>query len=115
MSQSSERQVLVTGLGVVSPIGIGRQAFRDKLFSGGSGIGRIELLSYTPLPQHIAGEIKDFDSKKHVKLKKSIKVMCREIQLGVASATMAMEDAGIEPEQVDPDRLGVDFGANLML
>ncbi len=53
--------------------------------------------------------------KVHLKdLRKSLKVMCREIQLGVASAIQAMADAGIESGSVPPDRIGVDFGANLM-
>jgi 3-oxoacyl-[acyl-carrier-protein] synthase II len=113
--RDSERRVVITGLGVVSPIGIGHDEYWNSLQAGRSGISRIDMLSHSALPQHIGGEIKDFVASKYVRQKKSIKVMCREIQLGVASASLALDDAGMAEGVVDPTRLGVDFGANLML
>jgi 3-oxoacyl-[acyl-carrier-protein] synthase II len=116
----TERRVVVTGMGILSPIGIGRAPFWDSLREGRSGLSRIEMFDCSIIPGGIGGEIKDFDEEtaKKVYLKaqrKSIKVMCRDIQLGVASAALAMEDAGLDLEAINHDRFGVEFGANLML
>lgn len=114
-SRPAERKVVVTGVGVVSPIGIGAETFWKNIQAGSSGIKEIKILPGVPVPHRVAGEVSDFD-KKHCGAahKKSIKVMCREIQLGVASATIALESAGIGEGTVAPERLGVEFGANLM-
>lgn len=119
MSQTSPRDVVITGIGIISPLGIGRDAFWSGIADGRTGIKRVELLSYVGTPGCIGGEVSDFNDetikKQHLKtLRKSLKVMCREIQMGVAAALQAMEDAGLAPGSVAPDRIGVDFGANLM-
>ena len=119
MSESN-RRVVVTGVGIVSPIGIGLDSFWENLSGGQSGISAIERLSDTALPQNVGGEVKEFtdSTAKKVYLKKqrkSIKIMCREIQLGVASASLALEHSGLDPEQIDHTRLGIEFGANQML
>lgn len=116
--RDAERQVVITGIGVVSPIGIGVDDFWTHLKNGISGIKKIEMLSYSPVPGQIAGAVEDFDPSRFTKTreqKKAIRVMCREIQLGFAAATLALEDAGIGEGGVAPERLGVEFGANLML
>lgn len=116
--QSSDRRVVVTGVGVLSPIGIGVDPFWASLAAGRSGISVVEQFGESAVPDHIGGEIKDFNdktSKNYIRQRKSIKVMCREIQLGVAAATLALEDAKIAEGGVDPERLGVVYGANLML
>lgn len=117
-SHPSERRVVITGVGILSPIGMGVDQFWQSLLSGKSGISKIEIFADSAVPDHIGGEIKDFNdktAKNYIKQKKSIKVMCREIQMGVASATLALDSAKIADGQIAPDRLGVDFGANLML
>ncbi len=119
MSQNSPRDVVITGIGIVSPLGIGRNAFWSSIAEGRIGLKRVELLSFVGTPGCIGGEVSDFNDettkKQHLKtLRKSLKVMCREIQMGVASALQAMEDAGLPAGSVAPDRIGVDFGANLM-
>jgi 3-oxoacyl-[acyl-carrier-protein] synthase II len=108
----SPTEVVITGLGVLSPIGIGREAFWDALCRGRSGVGRITLFDPSALPIQIAAEVRDFDPKAHIANRKSLKVMCRDAQLGVAAATMACRDAGIAPGAVDPDRFGVILGAD---
>ena len=60
------------------------------------------------------GEIPDFEPKKYVRPRKSLKVMCREIQLGFAAAALSYESAGLDKDAVAPDRLGVVFGAEMM-
>lgn len=120
MQGTSKRQVVVSGIGIVSPLGIGIEKFWENLASGKSGISKITLLSDSSVPDHIGGEVKEFNDKKArelIRQRKSIKAMCREIQMGVASATIALDVAGLGEGQtaVPPERLGIDFGANLML
>ncbi|APZ93771.1 beta-ketoacyl-[acyl-carrier-protein] synthase family protein [Fuerstiella marisgermanici] len=118
MSSASE-QIVITGIGLMSPIGIGVDSAWDSLLNGQCGFRPVEHLSYVGTPDCIGGEVTDFtDSsakKQHLKaVRKQIKVMCREIQLGVASALQAITHAGVDLDAVSSDRIGVDFGANLM-
>ncbi len=118
-SPESSPRVVVTGIGVFSPIGIGREAFAAGVLAGTNGIAPIELMDVSGVPGHVAGEIPEFtlQAARKVYLKpqrKSVKVMCRDIQLGVASAMGALEDAGIDAETVDRTRMGVDYGADQM-
>jgi len=119
MSDNLSRDVVITGIGVVSPIGIGREAFWSSISDGRSGVRKVELLPFVGTPDCVGGEVSDFNDKtarkEHLKaMRKSLKVMCREIQLGVAAAIQGMEDAGIANGQIAPERIGVEFGANLM-
>ena len=121
MSDEKQTEVVITGIGVVSPIGIGVDPFWEKINSGEHGFRRSEILSYVGTPDCIGGEVAEFTEKTAKKnhlntrtVRKQIKVMCREIQLGVASALQAMAHAGIEKGDLPPERIGVDFGANLM-
>lgn len=104
-------RVVVTGVGVVSPIGIGTDSFWQRLIAGTSGIGTLSAFSAGGLPSKLAAEVRDFDPVEHIYQKKFLKVMSRDIQLGVAGASMAMKDSGLVRGSVDPDRLGVEFGA----
>ncbi len=118
-SCDSPRRVVITGVGIVSPLGIGFETFSKNLLEGKSGISRLESVSYSGAPKNVGGEIKDFTdaSAKNEYLKKqrkSIKVMCREIQFGVASASLAIENSALDLEAIDHERFGVEFGANLM-
>jgi 3-oxoacyl-[acyl-carrier-protein] synthase II len=118
-SFESPRRVVITGAGVVSPLGIGYETFSKNLLEGKSGISRIQMFDYSGAPRNVGGEIKDFNetTAKNQYLKaqrKSIKVMCREIQFGVSSAMLAIENAGLDLAAIDHERFGVEFGANLM-
>lgn len=110
----SSREVVITGLGVVSPIGIGKQSVWEGFSTGRNGVHRIELFDPSGLPIQIAGEVRDFDPKQFVKPRKNLKVMLRDAQLGVAASIMACEEAGVAIGNVDPDRVGVIFGADRM-
>jgi len=117
-SPSKHRRVAITGLGIISPIGIGRETFTSNLLAGKSGVTKITVLPASSVPHHIGGEVSDFNektAKEYIKQRKSIKVMCREIQLGVGAATLALADAGIAEGSITPERIGVEYGANLML
>eukprot|EP00475_Leptophrys_vorax_P036210 TRINITY_DN60766_c0_g1_i5.p1 TRINITY_DN60766_c0_g1~~TRINITY_DN60766_c0_g1_i5.p1 ORF type:complete len:154 (-),score=8.57 TRINITY_DN60766_c0_g1_i5:28-489(-) len=108
---SSLPRVVVTGVGVVSPIGIGTDSFWNRLIAGSSGIDTLSAFSSAGLPSKLAAEVRDFDPLEHIYQRKFLKVMSRDIQLGVAGASMAMKDAGLSRGSVDPERLGVEFGA----
>lgn len=103
-------QVVVTGVGVVSPIGIGVDTFWNSLMEGKSGVVVRPEFVDTDWAFKIAGVVQDFEGKKYVKPRKAIKVMCPPIQFGFAAATMAAEMAGITDESIDPDRVGTVFG-----
>jgi 3-oxoacyl-[acyl-carrier-protein] synthase II len=105
--------VVITGLGVVSPIGIGKDAYWKSMLEGRSGVGPLTVAVGSDLPVKIGGEIKGFDAKQFVKPRKSLKVMCREIQTGYAAAMLALQDAGVSAGKVDPDRFGVVLGSEM--
>ena len=104
-------RVVVTGVGTVCPIGIGNRDFWSNLEAGRGGIGLLRSMSSDGLPSKLAAEITDFDPVEYLTSRKLLKVMSRDIQLGVASASLAMTDAGLGRGDVDPWRLGVEFGA----
>ncbi|MCA9073187.1 MAG: hypothetical protein KDA84_29895, partial [Planctomycetaceae bacterium] len=119
-TQSDERRVVITGMGMLSSLGIGTEAFWQKLSAGESGIGPIQWLSHSAAPQNMGGEVWGFDLKEARKTylslqKRTVRLMCREIQLGVASANLAVDHAQLDTKELRRDRFGVEFGANLML
>jgi 3-oxoacyl-[acyl-carrier-protein] synthase II len=108
---SKAPRIVVTGIGVISPIGIGKERFWQSLMAGKSGIGFLKSFSNRSLPSKLAAEIADFNPLDYVYQKKFLKVMSRDIQLGVSAASLAMKDAGLKAGVVTPERLGVEFGA----
>ena len=108
----NENDVVITGLGIVSPIGIGLSAFQDSLFSGVSGIKERTEFAGSNWPFRIAGTINDYEPKQYVKPRKSMKLMCREIQFGFGAATMAVSDAQLDTETVVSERFGVVCGTD---
>ena len=102
--------VVITGVGVVTPIGIGRDDFWQSLMDGVSGVRIRPEFAETDLPLKIYAPVSDFDGRKYVKPRKAMKVMCEPIQFGVASARMAYTDAGLDEVQVNPDRVATVFG-----
>jgi 3-oxoacyl-[acyl-carrier-protein] synthase II len=110
------RRVVVTGLGVVAPNGIGRDAFWSACVNGRSGIGPIRCFDASQHPVRIAGEVPDFDVTPYVPSaqRKSLKIMGRAARFGVAAATMAVNDAGVEMDHEDPERVGVVMGTGLV-
>ncbi len=104
-------RVVITGIGVVSPIGIGKDAFWRSLREGRSGVDFLQSIPADSLPSPYAAEVSDFDPRDHLRDLKFLKVMSRGMQLGVSSASLAMKDSGIGDGDIDPERLGVSFGA----
>ncbi len=106
----NSRDVVITGLGVVSPIGIGHADFWESLVDGASGVEVREAFKDTQLPFRIAAPVKEFSGKQFIKPRKAIKIMCSPIQFGCAAAAMAVEHANLEPGSVAADRVATVFG-----
>jgi 3-oxoacyl-[acyl-carrier-protein] synthase II len=111
---AARREIVITGVGVVSPIGIGDEAFWTALSEGRSGVRPLDLFRTSDLPVPFGAVVEQFDPKQYVRPRKSLKVMSRDIQLGFAAADLACAQAGLHEHPVDPDRLGIVFGADLI-
>ncbi|MDG2380728.1 MAG: beta-ketoacyl-[acyl-carrier-protein] synthase family protein [Pirellulaceae bacterium] len=112
MDQS--RQVVITGIGVVSPIGVGREPFWSSLRESQSGVTRLEFLASSESPVDIGASLKDFDGKQYIKPRKALKVMCREIQTACSAAALAVADSGLTQSDTDPERKGAVFGSQML-
>jgi 3-oxoacyl-[acyl-carrier-protein] synthase II len=104
---NNDRRVVITGMGVVTPIGSNLETFWSNLKNGVSGIGLIEGFDTTGYDCRIAGEVRDFDPKPFFKNPKDVRRTDRFTQLSMAAAKMAMEDGGVEVEKLQRDRFGV--------
>ena len=91
-----KRRVAVTGLGVVSPVGIGLKTFWSNLVAGKSGITNITSFDTTDFPVKIAGEVKDFNASDFIADRKAVRHMDRDSQFALAAAIMAGEDSGLD-------------------
>ena len=107
-----KRRVVITGMGVVTPIGIGIEAFWDSLKNGRSGVGRLTFFDTTDYPSKIDAEVKGFEPEKYID-KKNIRRMDRFTQFAYAAADMAVRDAGLDTAKIDPDRIGVIVGSGI--
>jgi 3-oxoacyl-[acyl-carrier-protein] synthase II len=108
-----KKDIVITGAGVVSPIGIGQEAFWASMCEGRSGVRRLSLFEAPDLIP-FGGEVVDFDPKDYVRQRKSLKVMSRDIQLGFAAAHLACREARHHEHPIDPERLGVIFGDDMI-
>ena len=108
------REIVITGTGVVSPIGIGSESFWDALCQGRSGVRCLDLFDGSDMTPALGADVVDFDPKQYVRPRKSLKVMSRDIQLGFAAADMACQEAGLTGDAIDPERLGVVFGGDMI-
>ena len=114
---AANRRVVLTGIGVVTSIGLETASFWDGLARGQSGIKTIQAFDPAPLQTKFAGQIPDFDIKKYLTTRderKQIRVMSRTIQLAVAAANLALADGKVDKQKLDPTRFGVEFGAGLI-
>ncbi len=107
----SGHQIVITGIGVVSPIGIGSDAFWTSLRERRTGVRDLALFEDIGLPNTIGADVADFDPKQYVRPRKSLKVMSREIQIAFAAADLACEQAGHHAAPFAPERMGVLFGS----
>ncbi len=108
------REVVITGLGIVSPIGVGREQVWEAITARRSGVAALPELAAAGWLAPWGGAVRDFDPKEFIQPRKSIKVMSREIQLASAAAEMAWQDAGLAEATIDPERFGVIGAAGLL-
>ena len=104
-------EIAITGVGVVSPIGIGIEEVSKSLDEKQTGIGFRDGFENVDSPMRVVASIKNFEGKKFVKPRKSIKVMCRPIQFGFAASSLALEQAGISESDFEPERKATIFGS----
>jgi len=121
-----ERRVVISGLGLVCPLGTGLDEYWSALDAGRGAVRRLRAFPVSGLPNDLGGEVQDFEPKTWPKrfalpdpahrkvLTKSLKYMARDIQLAVAAAELAFADSGLSGGKVDPTRIGVDLGAGLI-
>jgi 3-oxoacyl-[acyl-carrier-protein] synthase II len=112
MGMLSARRVVVTGIGLVTPLGIGLEKTWKALCAGESGIARITRFDPTDYPTQIAGEVKDFDPAAFIE-KKEIKKMDLFIHFAVGAAQLAAEDAGLKVTSENAERVGVYIGSGI--
>ncbi len=105
------KRVVITGLGIISPVGTGKDVFLQALLAGRSGVRRIARFDTTEFPVKIGAEVRDFDALAFID-KKWAKRMDRYAQYGVAAATMALEDSGY-PIGEDPFAVGALIGSGV--
>ena len=107
-----KKRVVVTGLGAVTPIGIGKDEFWQSLVNGVSGIGKITKFDPSDYSTQIAGEVKNFDPTKYID-KKEAKRMDLFTQYAIAATRMALDDSGINLEKEDRQRIGTIVGTGI--
>ena len=109
-----DRRIVITGMGAVSPLGNSAAETWAAMKEGRSGIATIESIDTTPFPVHIAGEVKNYDPAPYFKKDpKAVRRCDRFEQLAMGAAVMAMEDAGLDPEKVNKNRVGVMIGSGI--
>ena len=108
----SRRRVVVTGLGIVCPIGNTVAEAWSSVLAGKSGIGRITHFDASPLSSQIAGEVKNFDVAAYLSPKEARR-MDRFIHLGIAAGVQALKDSGLEVTEANATRIGVNIGSGI--
>ncbi|MBO8141883.1 MAG: beta-ketoacyl-ACP synthase II [Firmicutes bacterium] len=106
------RRVVVTGVGAVSPLGIGKDEFWSSLCAGVSGIGPITRFDASEYPTRFAGEVRDFDPGQYMD-RKDARRLDRFIQYAWAATRMALDDAGLDVTRLDGNRAGVIIGSGI--
>ena len=108
----SKRRVVVTGLGLITPVGIGVAESWANIINGQSGIGKITKFDCSSFPSQVAGEVKNFDPLAYIP-PKDARRMDTFIQFGIAAGIEAFKDSGIEVNDINSERIGVSVGSGI--
>ena len=108
----SKRRVVITGLGILSPVGNGLDQAWDNIINGRSGIGPITKFDASLLPSRFAGEVKNFNPADWMSAKE-VRRMDSFIHYGIAAAKMAIDDAGLVVNEENAERIGVNVGSGI--
>ncbi|MBC8137030.1 MAG: beta-ketoacyl-ACP synthase II [Fibrella sp.] len=112
MSSNNKKRIVVTGVGAVTPVGIGKEAYWNALASGTSGVAKITLFDPTGFDVQIAGEVKNFEASSFMD-RKEAKRADRFTQFAVAAAREAVEDSGLVIDSSNAERVGVLIGSGI--
>ena len=107
-----KRRVVITGIGMISPLGVGNEPTWQGLIEGRSGIGLITKFDVSAYPCRIAGEVRGFHAEDFIE-KKEIKKSDTFIHYAVAASQMAFDDSKLDMSREDPDRVGVIIGSGI--
>lgn len=107
-----KKRVVVTGLGCVTPVGIGKNEFWNSIKSGVCGIDKVTRFDASSFQSQVAGEVKNFNPEDYIS-KKEVKRIDRFTQYAIASAKMAVEDANLDLDSIDRDKMGVIIGSGI--
>jgi 3-oxoacyl-[acyl-carrier-protein] synthase II len=104
-----ERRIVITGIGAVTSIGVGKEEFWNNLLAGRTGMADVELFDTSAYNVHRGAEVKGFDAQQHV-FKQDVKSMGRASHFAIAAARLALQDASFDLTTINPDRVGVSIG-----
>lgn len=107
-----KKRVVITGLGCVTPVGIGKEEFWNNIKSGVCGIDKVTRFDTSAFQTQVAAEVKNFNGEEYIN-KKELKRLDRFTQYAVASAKMAVEDANLDLDTIDKQRMGVIIGTGI--
>ena len=108
----TRRRVVITGLGIISPVGNTVEQAWQNIIAGRSGIGRITRFDASAFPTQIAGEVRDFDVTQYLPAKDARR-MDKFIHYGMAAGIQAIKDAGLEAHPANAERIGVSIGSGI--
>jgi 3-oxoacyl-[acyl-carrier-protein] synthase II len=108
----SKRRVVITGLGIISPVGIGISTVWQNIVAGKSGISKITIFDSSALAAQIAGEVKDFDVAQFLSVKDARR-MDRFIHFGLVAGIEAFKDSGLAVSEQNAERIGVNIGSGI--
>ena len=122
---SKQRRVVITGVGLISPLGSSKEALWEGLSGAAAPSARCPCRkpgrwtsTWRRRPSSSPADIEDFgplEKEQKKQIRKALKTMCRECQMGVAVAQLALTDAGLQAGKMEPDRIGISFGSDYML
>lgn len=107
------RRVVITGAGILSPVGNTKADFRDSIFNGKSGAAKLTCIDTTYFTSHIGAEVKNFNPASYGINPKEVRRMDRFVQLAVCASKMAVEDSGLNLDKEDRSRIGVYVGSGI--
>ena len=108
----SKRRVVLTGVGAVTPVGNNVKDFWDALVAGKTGVGRLTAFDPNPFPSQIGAEVKDFDPLQYMTSKQDRR-LDKFVKFAIAAAKMAVEDTGLDLENISREKAGVYIGSGI--
>src|ERR1041385_2110144 len=113
MANWTERRVVITGLGVVTPVGNSVDVFWNNLVGGQCGVEKIPSFDASPFDTQIAAQVKDFDPTPAFPSPKEVRRTDRYSQLGIYAAWQALKDSGLDLNKTNPDEVGAFIGSGI--